>query len=104
MSGLQVAGGIRFEIRLIAPQPVLANVVRAREEVGNEDAGVVPASAADDFAACHGIHSPQVGTIGQISVAPSGIQSGIIGGRQIGPYQIRQQQQGCFRNVFELNK
>jgi hypothetical protein len=97
---LQVAGGIIFEIRVIAPQPVLTNPVGAREEVGNEDAGAVPASSPDDFAPCHGIHSSQMGTIGQTAVDPTGIQSGVIGGGQIGAYQVWKQQRGCFRDIF----
>ena len=45
-----------------------------------------------------------MGAIGQIPVDPTGIQSGIIGGRQVDAYQFRQQQRGCFRDMFGLNK
>ena len=45
-----------------------------------------------------------MGTIGQTLVDPTGIQSGIIGGRQVGPYQMREQQRSCATDVFGLIK
>ena len=43
-----------------------------------------------------------MGTIGQTSVDPTGLQSGIIGGRQVGPDQVRRQQAVCFGDVLGL--
>jgi len=45
-----------------------------------------------------------MGTIGQRAVDPTGIQSGIIGSRQVGAYPVRRQARGCFSEVFGLNR
>ena len=44
-----------------------------------------------------------MGTIGQTPVDPAGLKNGIIGGRQVGPDQVRRQRPVCFGDVFELN-
>jgi hypothetical protein len=44
-----------------------------------------------------------MGTIGQTAIDPTGIQSGIIGGRQVGPYRVRKPQRDGLRYVFRLN-
>jgi hypothetical protein len=43
-----------------------------------------------------------MGTIGQTSVDPTGLQSGIIGSRQVGPDQVGKQQAVCSVDVFGL--
>ena len=45
-------------------------------------------------AGCHGIHSSQMSTIGQTLVDPTGLQNGMIGGRQVDAYQVRKRQRG----------
>src|SRR5262245_34779845 len=49
LAWFEIAGGIVFEVGLVAAQPVLANNALARLEVGNADARVVAALPADDL-------------------------------------------------------
>ena len=46
MPWLEVAGGIIFEIRLVAPQSVLTNMTLAGPEVRNDDPGVIASGQA----------------------------------------------------------
>ena len=46
---LEIAGGIVFEIRMVAAQTILTDLVGLRVEIRNEDASVVPAFPADDL-------------------------------------------------------
>jgi hypothetical protein len=49
LPGFEVAGGIIFEIWLVAAQPVLADIGLTGAEVGDNDAGVVSTLSADDL-------------------------------------------------------
>jgi hypothetical protein len=55
---LKIATGIIFEVRMIASKAVIAHLVGGRVEVGNENAGVVPAPAADHLAAGERVDPP----------------------------------------------
>ncbi len=68
------AGGIVFEVRLISAQPVIAKLTGAWPEIGDKDAGVVAALAADDFATSQEIDSAQPGVVRQGPIDPARLQ------------------------------
>ena len=65
MPGFEVAGGIIFEIWLVAAQPILADLGFAGAEVRNNDAGVVSAPSADNLATGQRIDSSDPSKISQ---------------------------------------
>ena len=73
MARFKVAGGIVFEVRLVASQAVFANVALARAEVWDNDAGVVAAFPANELGTGQRIDPTKTGTIGQGAVDPTSL-------------------------------
>lgn len=78
LSRFKVAGGIVFEVRLVATQPILANMELAGTEIGYEDAGIIAGFSADDLATSERIDPSQTGSIGKFAVNPAGLQSRVV--------------------------
>ena len=69
---------------MIAAKAVIAHLVGAGVEIGNENARVVPAApAADNFAASERIHPAESGAPGHLRIDPTRLQGGMVGGSQI---------------------
>jgi hypothetical protein len=71
LARLEVAGGIAFEIWLVAAQSILTNVALTRSEIWDDDAGVVTAFPADDLATGQRVDSSETSTIRQAAVNPT---------------------------------
>jgi hypothetical protein len=70
--GLETDVGIVFEVRMIAAKAVITHLIGAGEEIGNENARVIPAApAADNFAATERVHSAESGAPGRLRVYPT---------------------------------
>jgi hypothetical protein len=74
----EIAGGIVFVIRLIPSEAVFADAIGSGMEIGDEDAGVVARSPADDLGAGEGVHSSEAGAVGQGTVDPARLQSHVV--------------------------
>ena len=69
---------------MIAAEAVIAHLVGAGEEIGNENARVIPAApAADNFAASERVHPAESGAQGHLRIDPTRLQGGMVGGSQI---------------------
>jgi hypothetical protein len=69
---LEAAGGIVFQVRMIAAKSAIAHLIRAGEEIGNENARVIPAApAADNFAASERVHPAESGALGRLLIDPT---------------------------------
>jgi hypothetical protein len=79
----QIAGGVTFEVRLISAQPVILELTGAWPKIGDEDAGVIAALAANDFAAGQRIDSAQPGVADQSTIDPPSLQRRIVGGSPV---------------------
>jgi hypothetical protein len=70
--GLETVGGIVFQVRMIAPKAEIAHLFGAAEEIGNEDARVIPAvPPADNFAARERVHPTESGAPGHLWIDPT---------------------------------
>ena len=70
--GLETAGGIVFQVRTIAAKAVIAHLIGAGVEIGNENARVIPAApAADNFAASERVHPAESGAPGHLRIDPT---------------------------------
>ena len=56
---------------MIAAEAVIAQLIGAGEEIGNENARVIAASAAYNFAASERVHSAQPGASGRLQIDPT---------------------------------
>jgi hypothetical protein len=79
----EIAGRIVLEVGLIAAKPIIANLAGAWPEIGDEDAGVIAALVADDFAAGQGIDPAEPGVFSQGAIDPASLQSRIVAGGQV---------------------
>jgi hypothetical protein len=68
---------------MVAAQTVLANLVGARVEIRDKDAGVITALAADNFAAGQRICPAEAGTASQFPIDPTRVQVGMVGGSEV---------------------
>ena len=62
---LEIAGEIVFQVRMVAAKSVFSNLIGAGVEIGNEDARVVAALAADNLAASQRVCPAQSCAVGQ---------------------------------------
>jgi hypothetical protein len=63
---------------VVAAQAVLANLVGARVEIRDKNAGVVAPLAADNFASCHRICPAKAGAASQFPIDPTRLQVGMV--------------------------
>ena len=74
----QVSRGIIFEIGLIPTKPIFAYVIRRGREVGNENACEIPALPTNHLSAGQRIDSTWPGSVGQVSINPSGFERRVV--------------------------
>jgi len=96
----QAPQGQRLEFALGDDDGHLGVVQQRRTDTGHDVEHVGPAWGTQVLLSRFQV----AGGIIQIPVDPSGLQSGIIGGRQVGANQVRERQRDCIRHVFRLNK
>jgi hypothetical protein len=71
LSVLEIATDIVFEVRLIASKAVIAHLVGAGVEIGNKNAGLVTASAADNLTAGERVDPAESGAPGEFRIDPT---------------------------------
>ena len=86
---LQLATGIRFQIGVVAPQSVLADMPVARRKVRDRDAGVIATLPSDKLRSGPRVHAAQEGGLGQWPFDPPGLKSREVCGRKLGTDQVR---------------
>jgi len=105
LSLFQVAGGVAFEVRLVATQSVVADVIVGPGAiVRNDDPGVVAALPADDLATGERIDPTETGAVRQGAVNPTGLQRCEISGGQVRANWARGADRGADTNVFRPDK
>jgi hypothetical protein len=97
----QAAGGIGFEVRVIASQAILADAMIARSKVRNRDTGVITAIAPDELRSGKGISAAEEGGFRERLIHPSGFQSGEVCHRELLANQMRKGRKAVRRMAVE---
>jgi hypothetical protein len=80
---LETAAGIVFQVRMITAKAVVAHFVGTGAEIGNENAGVLPALATHNLAAGKGVYPTEPGASGEFRIDPARLQCAKICGSEV---------------------
>jgi hypothetical protein len=71
---LEAAARIVFQIRMVAAKVVIAHLLGAGAEIGNENSGIVTARSTYNLAAGKGVDPPEAGATGEFRIDPTRLQ------------------------------